>query len=474
MSHIAIWKYYDAEMRYYFNDSATVNYHPTYVDRIKINSVVEFPTFSIKAENRGGLLEYTAGDFRVRLSYLQTETSVNGDTIKDFLFPADKPCKFLCQAYFNDNCHFAGFFTSYDLTQALTWNNNDYYVDIKVTGAIKEFADSYSQLNQGTRVYNGNAFWTFEAYLPYHFDYRTTWSFELPAVNYRTRIGSANVAFNTELQRLVNFYGANFNNIPRWETFQGLRRGLGFDCLLQFEQPDQFITERPDFKLKIFWITDLIDEEPITLNILTHDTEYILNSKPYLFIPSRYSTVTFPTGDQSLYQGIVFGKNNSISISANDAEWNPRSMPAFIKIKNGQFLNVPGGGTDKELLYYQDGGGGSATYNYDYQLQQIDMEYYAYSQAIYDSTFGKGAMTYAFFFGEGANHRHNKIQDYLTSIYKRFIGGKEIKILDVVFNGDESINLYKPFTINDKTYCITEINNINMQNRTASLRAMEV
>lgn len=476
MSHVAIWKYYDEEMRYYFNDSATVDYHPTYVDRIQINKVAEFPTFDLKVENNGGLLDYTAGDFRVRLSLLQTETSVSGDTIREFLFPEIKPCKFLCQVYISDDCHWAGFFTSTDLTQALSYNKNDKYIDIKVTGALREFADSYSQLNQGTRVPGSHGFWTFEAYLIYHFDERSTWSLELPSTSYKDRIGSTNVGFNTELQRLVNLYGTGFNNVPRWETFQGLRRGLGFDIKLQFESPSVFITQRPDFKLKIFWLPDIIEDDAINVNILTHDVEYVLNSKPNLFIPSRYSTVTFTTGDQKLLQGVVFSDTDTISISANDSEYpSGGSMPAFIRLTNGDFLFVQGATKGKELLYYQDGLGGSKTFDFDSAIQQVDMEYYSYSQQIYDSIFRKGAMTYAFFFGEGANHRHNKVQEYLVNIYKRFLSGiKEVKILDVEFLGNEGIDLYKRISSNDKDYYISEINSIDLFNKTASIKAIEL
>ena len=476
MSHIAIWKYYDEKMRYYFNDSATVNYHPTYVDRIKINSVVEFPTFSIKAENRGGLLEYTAGEFRVRLSYLQTETSVNGDTIKDFLFPDTKPCKFLCQVYINDDCHFAGFFTSADLTEALTFNKNDYYIDIKVTGALREFADSYSQYNQGTRVFGGESIWTFEAYIPFHFDDHTTWSLELPATTYRSRVGNAFVGFNTRLQYLVDINGGSFSNIPRWETFQELRKGLGFDCLLQFEQPDQFITERPDFKLKLFWLTDLTDEQSVDINILSHDVEYVLNSKPYLFIPTRYATIPYAGfGDKDTYQGIIFNNTDSISISYFESAFSPaQNIAGFVEETNGNDF-IP-----KNSLLFKDPSSVSGYsqpqyWNMNSDIQKIDFTYHSYNSTIYDSQFMRGGMTYAYFFTDGFGGRHLSSQAYLINIYRRYLMGvKEIKTMQVRFTGNEGLDLYKKLTLEGKDFYISEINGIDLWNKTAEIKAIEL
>lgn len=475
MSHIAIWKYYDETMRFYFNEDGADTYVPTYVDRIQINAVPEFPTFDLRVENRGGLLEYSAGSFRVRLSLLQTETSATlGDNIKDFLFPDVKPCKFLIQVYYSDSCHFSGFFTSMDLEQALTYSQNDLYIDISVIGSLKEFADSYSQSNQGTRVQGGETIVTFENYLAYHFDTKLHWSFDLPAIDYRTRIGNSGVGFNTKLQSLVNTYGANFNNIPRWETFQELRKGLGFDLKLEFESPSVFITQRPDFKLKLFWLPDLENETPIILQTKSHDVAYINSQKPYLFIPCRYANVTYAGfGEKKDYQGIIFSETDSISISYAENEFaEAQNEPCFLYPDGTNNFSV------KDNLFYKDQLGISGFESRYFPLdsvQSVDQTFYEYSQRIYEQTFNAGAMTYGFFFGDGFGANHTSVQNYLVNTYRRYLMGiKEVKTMEVVFNGNEGIDLYKPTVLNDKTFWISEINSINLQTRTATIKAIEL
>ena len=67
MSYIAIWKYYNEPMEYYFAGDAAVITPCDYVDRWKTErmSVAGFPIFDLKVEKTDGVLEYQAGNFNL-------------------------------------------------------------------------------------------------------------------------------------------------------------------------------------------------------------------------------------------------------------------------------------------------------------------------------------------------------------------------------------------------------------------------
>lgn len=484
MSHIAIWKYYDESMRYYFNENVGSTLLPTYVDRIKLDGVPELPIMNKKVENVNGLLQYSSGSFRVRISLTQTETSVTlNNTIRDFLFPETKPCKFLCQVYFSDTCHWAGFFTTVDLTQALTYSQGDLYIDVQVRGCLSEFADSYSQANQGTRVYGGTSFMALETYLYYHFDTHYFWSFEHPTTTYRNRVGSSTIGFSARLQSEVSAT-ANFNNISRWETFKQLSLSLGFNYKLEFQSPSQFTTERPDFKLKIFWLQDLTSETALELDYETHDVSYSLESKEWIFIPSRYaSVVAGPFGTLQHYQGIMFNATQSFSISVHEIDlsgnytWgDTQNQPCFIYTDNSNIYDV------KDSLVYRD-----PTSYYPYEAPKVVLqstvnsvvqEMYSHDRLVQlfsnGYAFNAGAMTYGHFICD-TQYSHKPAQDYLVNTYARYVLGlKEIKDLTVTFDGTEGIDLFKRIVCDSKDFYISEINDINLKTRTAQIKAVEL
>ncbi len=456
-------------MRFYFNGTQTFELQPTYYDKISIDAIPEFPNFNMRVETQDGVLEYTAGNFDIRLFVDSPEVSVRGDKILPFL-STPTPCKFLIVAYFSDTCYFHGFFTTGDKSGAFTYTKGDLHLDITVEASLREFADSYSQPNQGTRTLNISQTFTLENYIPYHFDTNLVLSHRFPAQTYRDRVGDSSVVFAGAVQGRIGQF-TNWTGIPRWETYKQLAKGVGMNYKLELESPSGFITQRPDFLLRHFFLTDSTPE--ITLNVIEHNDAIEINTKSYVYISYRQHINSFiivnpinPALNQvysgTQINGILFGQDEVISTDSND--FNP-----------SEFFFITG--NDENTLMYVTNSPTQIQKQINRETKVIGIPLEFYSNPAFDK-FRQGVMTYAScLVATGFNH--TPIQEYMIYVYRRYLlGTKKIKKLVVTFTGQEGIDLYQRFRLDDgltdSYYYISEISRIDIRNKTAEITGVEI
>lgn len=472
MSHIMIWKYReeDGSLMNYFDDgntnpATTINF----VDKLQIFKVPAdaFPQFDSTIETVDGILEYTAGDFDIKLSLLQTETSFNGDTIENFLFPVDYPNKFLINVYFNDDCHYSGTFTTSDLSKELTFNQDQYHAKIHVTGILKEFAEAYSFGHRGTRIAGTSSVYSFETYLNFHFDSRLHWSFIFPETYYHTRIGDSTLRFNGQLQSAIDQHnGSNyFSSIPRWQTFRELAKGMGFNYRLKMENPlncvDLF---HPDFNLEIIFVPDILDKDAISIDVLEHNEDYSINSKKYVFAGLRHHLVYASASDYTtVIFGILFNKDETYNLDESAF-----SFAKSFRVYNNSYL------FPSSSLYYEEYGARIRSWDIESELAGIECTLYPCPR--FGSHIEAGSITYSQLFnGSSSPYDHTKVNGYLVECYKRLIiGNKKRKLLTVVFDGTQSLDLYSKISIGGVDYAIWAIESIDLQNLTAEIVAIEL
>lgn len=470
MSHICIWKYRetDGSIMNYFDDGATspateINY----IDRIVIYNVPAnaFPQFDSSVESADGLLEYVSGDFDIRLSLLQTETSVNGDTIQEFLLPETSPNKFLISVYFNDNCHYSGTFVTTDITSELSFNKNDYYIKMHVTGILKEFAEAYSMGHRGTRLVGFNSTYSFEAYLNYHFDTRNYWSFEYAEPFYHIRVNDNTVRFNGQLQAAMDSHNGSgyWSSVSRWETFRELAKGFGFNYRLKMIEPQTAINlMHPAFRLQIVFIPDIVNQDAIDIAVLEHNEDNILLSKDYVYAGVRQHT---DNGTLSTIWGVLFNENELISKDGTGFGGGD-----YFQIFNegGQYTENP------RSLFIYEGGRRVRELNLDNEITTL--EYTLYGCPNFGSHISEGALAYSQLFnGSNLPYDHTPINNYLAECYKRFIvGSKKKKIFKIYFDGTQEIEPFRKITLSGIDYAIWGMDSINMQERTANVTVLEI
>lgn len=470
MSHVIIWKYReeDGTLMNYFDDGGANPRTINYIDKIKINYISQdgFPQFEKKSESDESPLEYVSGDFDLKFSLLQSETSYNGATIEEFLFPETYPNKFVVVVYFNDSCHFSGTFTTSDLEKNLTFNENDYYVNIHVIGILKEFGEAYSMEHRGTRVVPyGNNSYRLEPYLNFHFDSRAHWSFEFPSRTYAQEIGDTTVVMNSQLMNAV--YAPEFADlakVSRWQTFKDLAMGLGFQFDLIMENPANiYDVNYPDFTLKIIYTTNIENETPVDLTILSHDETYLVRTQKYVFAGTRHYIRT--GGTATVINGVLFNAYNSYNTDSSN----------FVDDENFLIFNE---GTNlvntNHILRWQinalDGGA------WDRDSEVLELPLTLYSSPQFGSFFRQGSMAFSrMFCGSVRPYDHLPIQRYLIRAYARYLtGNKRRKVLTVEFNGTEGIDLYKRVVLDGVSYWISAIESIDLQAHTAEITVIEL
>ena len=140
-----LWKYRAA------NNYLFANYfsNPEFVDKIKVSDIPPdgIPIYNEQLEKSDETLEFTAGDFDVKLSLLGSCKSALGAGLKDFLLPqGNRNFFYICIVEFGNETdptakRVGGKVDLNSIQADLTETKNKYDISFKVTGLIKELSE---------------------------------------------------------------------------------------------------------------------------------------------------------------------------------------------------------------------------------------------------------------------------------------------------------------------------------------------
>ena len=440
----------------------------TFVDSIVINGVPNdsLPRFGYEVENNASVGQYRAGDFDLTLSFLQTETSGNGLTIREFLLGADRDFYLLVIMTIGSQS-FCG------TVQAgkISADYDDETITLIVKDILIEWANRCSISPNSTIVWNGTLA-TFENYILMHFTGLTggVVSIDLPSSTYLSRLqiyGSPGECF--AFKDFYDFITGQVN-ISRWETFKELALGMGFNFEMFLSSGTEIASE-PEFIFKIFFIADVEAETPIDLDVQAQK-EYTTEKRlEWLYFNYRYFTIS----NVDYTNGILINAEEEYYTDTDHSN-GATLYPCITRTLEGRVITVT-----------NDTGGSVVSVVTETDCKEFELTSYYYSLAsgggigklfpLTEEGVTGGGMAYCHIFHTTINpsiYDFNPIQRYAVTNYRRYLRGlQKAKNLIVTFNKDTLLKLWKPVNFNDgngnDVYYISAIRNIDLDKETAEI-----
>jgi len=296
----------------YFNDRV-------FVDSLVLNYIPSdgLPVFRFETEDAAGIGTYRAGDFDLNISLLQNEISQNGSSIKDFFLGEERDFYYLVIIKTGAQC-FTGISLQSQIFADYTYSQNRWHVKLTCKDILIEWAKRCEAAANSTINFANGEQLTFEEYILRHFAGLTgsVVLLELPVKTYLERLRElySNIQWCYALGDYRNFITGQ-QNISRWETFKELARGLGFNFEM-FLNPGTENMSEPEFIFKIFFITDLINEPPVTPEIIEITESITAPRLEWLFL--KYRSFVFAEAEYA--DGIFFSKDTSYGSDTNHGD----------------------------------------------------------------------------------------------------------------------------------------------------------
>jgi hypothetical protein len=450
----------------------------TYIDSMVIEQLPadSLPRFGYETENNAGVGQYRAGDFDLRLSLTQTETSTGGLNIKDFLLGSDRDFYLLVGIVVGSQS-FWGTVEAGNITGDYNYHDNGMYITMICKDIQLAWAARCGMVPNSTINWGSGTLYTFEEYIQMHFAGITSGVvlLGLPTPGYLSRLqpyGNPGECF-----AFFDFYEfiTNQVNISRWETFKQLALGMGFNFEM-YINPGTELTNEPEFIFNIFFITDLEDSTPINLSVLSHNDFTTAKRLQWLYFRYRYYTAN----GIDYTQGTLVDAS-TIYFTDTDQSDGTTIYPAIVLTLNGKLIAVTDniGNTIAQVINDVDCKEFELTnYNYDLssggglgKLYPLDEE-----------TVTGGGMAYCHIFHttiDPSFYDFNPIQRYAATQYRRYLKGlQKSKSLKVIFNESTDIRLWKTTLLDDgagdEMYYISAVRNIDLVKQTAELELIHV
>jgi hypothetical protein len=449
----------------------------------------DFPFMDLTTDaDNGDINKRRVSEFAVRFSIRQTTLSANGDSIYNFLRDTSLSYNYMF-AMKVDETFFTGTFQPHKITSLLNYHKEGEYNTGFMVRALEE--DFITYLTSLGTDFPSIEFPTFEAYM--HQYHLAEFDVEVPSELFWSKVG-AQVYFNGRAYRNATQAGyTNWGKVNRWETFQGLYRGLGFDFKIDLNttiedfynkasmtDPNESLLPRQQVKVKLFWQSDIIDSEPITLPVAKSHGENILPRKTKKAILLRTmqqvldndhidTTTLTHSGEFTVVKGILMtGAGNVLangveSFTGSSNKW-VFHFP-FFALSNDLIVepnNVP---EEDYLLYINSRNGLLVIYEpFDFSSNGYLLnEVYTIEMASY--SFPNNAFT-----NNGAGNYQNKagqlfywrlftkldgtndeVAEFAISNYRRYLssGNKLGKVLTAKMADVEGIDVYKKIIVQD-------------------------
>ena len=454
----------------YFNERV-------FVDSLVLNYIPSdgLPVFRFETEDAAGIGTYRAGDFDLNISLLQKEVSQNGSSIRDFFLDEERDFYYLVIIKTGAQT-FTGVSQQSQIAADHTYSQNRWHVKLTCKDILMEWAKRCEASANSTINFGNGEQLTFEEYMMRHFAGLTgsVVLLELPAKTYLERLRElySNIQWCYALGDYRNFITGQ-ENISRWETFKELAKGLGFNFEMYLNPGTEDLSE-PEFIFKIFFVTDLLNEPPVTPEIIEITESITAPRLEWLFL--KYRSFVFAEAEYA--DGIFFSKDGSYGSDTDHGDGTTLYPTCAVTFQN------------KLLSYINENQVTEKSVMRDIDFKEMPLKQYNYDFNAnvpigklfpLDEAHG-GGMAYARIFNCARIHGSEQdLYDYIpvheNAIlqYSKFIKNSVTMCrLTISLNSIPIIKLWVYIVINNKRYVINSIINISIIKNTIELEISRV
>lgn len=445
-----------------------------FVDSLKLDYIPAegLPVFRFETEDSAGIGTYRAGDFDLIISLLQTETSQSGNNIRKFFLGEQRDYYYLLILKIG-NQSFSGIAQQSQIYADYTYTQNKFEIKLTCKDILIEWSKRCEIVPNSTINLGNSVQLTFEEYITRHFSGITSnvVLINLPGKSYLNRLKElySNIQWCYALGDYRNFIVGQ-ENISRWETFKELAKGLGFNFEMYLNSGTE-TTNEPEYIFNIFFLTDLENEIPLTLQIIEHKESITAPRLEWLYL--KYRSLVFGNVDYS--SGIFFNSINAY-LSDTDNSINDLYPACVLNLRN------------KVLNYINDLQITEKTILRDIDFGELELKQYGYNFSS-GRPIGKlhpiggsqgadsGGMAYSRIFncsrvhnGSGDNYDFIPIQENASLNYMRYIKGiQKRKEFKIILNVDISLKIWSTVNIEEnhgnEIYYINSIREIDIRNK---------
>lgn len=433
------------------------------------------PIFRFETEDAAGIGTYRAGDFDLNISLLQKEVSQNGNTIKDFFLGEERDFYYLVIIKTGAQS-FTGVSQQSQIAADYTYSQNRWHVKLTCKDILIEWAKRCEASANSTINFANGEQLTFEEYIVRHFAGLTgsVVLIDMPAKTYLERLRElySNIQWCYALGDYRNFITGQ-DNISRWETFKELAKGLGFNFEMYLNPGTETMTE-PEFIFKIFFITDLINEPPVTPEIIEITESITAPRLEWLFL--KYRSFVFAEAEYA--DGIFFSKDAAYGSDTNHGDGTTLYPTCAITFNN------------KLLSYINENQVTEKSVVRDIDFTEMPLKQYHYDfnanvpiGKLYplDEALG-GGMAYSRIFNCARVHGIDPdvydfipIQENAILNHGKFVKNSvQSKSITVSMDSEINYKLWGKLSISYQDFLISSINSISIQNRKAEIELIKI
>jgi len=448
-----------------------------YVDSIKLNHIPAegLPIFRFETEDPAGLGTYRAGDFDLNISLLQNERSTAGKGIREFFLGEERDFYYLVILQIGQQS-FCGISAQSQIHADYTYTQNRWFVKLTCKDILIEWAKRCEAAANSTINFANGEQLTFEEYIIRHFEGLTSGvvNIGLPQKSYLTRLRElySNIQWCYALGDYRNFITGQ-DSISRWETFKELAKGLGFNFEM-YLSPDTELMNEPEFIFNIFFITDLLDEEPLEPEIIEISESITAPRLEWLFL--KYRSFTFPEAEYS--DGIFFNSNTIYQSDTNHGD-GTTLYPTCALTFNGKRLSYVNENqvTEKSVMKdmdYKDFG--LKLYGYDFMTGRPIGKLFPLNEA------QGGGIAYSRIFNCARAHGGDPdvydflpIQENAIINHKKYLKSNNLQ-LNLILKLDKivGLRLWKNLRMGENNYLISALDTISIENNYAEIKAIKI
>jgi len=298
-------------MPVYINKYAGNNYFQSrqLVDKLVLNTLPAdgLPVFRYETEDQLEPGSFRSGDFDIKISLLQQETSqLRGLGIRDFFLGDEGDFYYLVILKPNESS-FCGIAKQSQLSVDYTYNQNRYDITLTCKDILIEWSRRCDAVANSTIQFANGEQLTFESYMQRHFEGLTGGivTVRTPVKKYVERLRElySNIQWCYALGDYRNFITGQ-ENISRWETFKELAKGLGFNFEMYVNAGTEEMSE-PEFIFNIFLLADLAEVTPLQLDVIEHKEIITPPKLEWLYLKYR----SFSLSEAEYSDGIFFSSN---------------------------------------------------------------------------------------------------------------------------------------------------------------------
>jgi len=419
------------------------------IDKIEIDEVLEVPEILEEYTKEDEIDVIKSGSYDVKFSLLQTDTSTNGDTIREFLLPINvsggsnnREYLYLCSLHLGTE-YYDGIIDRASIVADLNPTSNGWDIGFTTIGMLKSVVEHLETINVSfLGYYGGESFLTFMG--------RGKLFGDLSAlINIDNDLSLDDKCGFAVYANYYTFYALYINGLNRgytvWAGLKSIMQALGF--VIKVTRFGITATNFPVYNLQLLWRST--GANTVSPQFIKHEESLTLDFvKKNLFIKTAQHIST-------TYYGIFL----------------------YSRLPNGyaDIANVLGDGAFAEqgnnLVFFI----GTTLYEIPLaKIEYLDLDFHAFG-----STYDPKTMAFANVLSKTITlFDRSYLGDIMVKTalpeYQYLMSGvKRIKEFTIRYNSDEGIRLFDKFTVENITYYIIKLK-INLANRTAKVRAIEV